>query len=163
MPSAGGMGVTLSDLIGEIGKDAVRDGDGIYCTQRVAARTWRLHISAGLRARDCIGLVIGTDALAARRLAAARELLTAASHRPRPQAKARNLSSRSALIHCSILQAIDGVTAGASQRDIAIAIYGRTEVLERWSSDGELRARIRYFVRRGGALVQSEYQKLVYL
>ena len=65
-------------------------------------------------------------------------------------------------MHVAMLQALDAAAQGASQREIAIALWGKRQVLEGWSSDGELRARLRYLLRRGRALVQGEYRTLAY-
>jgi hypothetical protein len=145
-----------------LGGEAGGEPEGVYCTTQVASRGWRLHVSAGVGADDEVALVIPTDALALRRVAAARDFLAGLQGRPRVQAPASSNIARSALVHRAMLQALDGAAAGASQRDVAIAIWGRRTVLERWSSDGELRARVRYFLRRGHALVQGGYRKLAY-
>jgi hypothetical protein len=142
--------------------DAVSEPEGVYCTTQVATRSWRLHVDARLRADDEVALVIQTDALALRRIVAARDFLAGLQGGTKVPALARRNITRSALVHRATLQALDGAAAGASQRDIAIAIWGKRAVLERWSSDGELRARVRYFMRRGHALVQGGYRKLAY-
>lgn len=68
---------------------------------------------------------------------------------------------RSAMTHMRALQALDGVSAGASQREIATVLFGETEVAARWSPDGELRAQVRYLIQRGRALVDGEYRTLL--
>lgn len=163
MPARGTGGIKLRELVAEVGEEGVPDPGGVYCTAKVASRSWRLHIAEGLHAEDDIALVVSTDALASRRILAARDLLAAVSGRVDTQSRAANVLTRSAVVHRAILQALDGAAAGASHRDIAAAIFGRREVLDRWSSDGELRARIRYFLRRGRLLVETDYQKLAYL
>jgi hypothetical protein len=156
-------GVKLRDLVTEFGEDGVRDPAGIYCTAKVASRNWRLHVADGLHADDDVALVISTDALASRRLRAVRDLLNTVSGRVGAEGGAASVLTRSAVVHRAMLQALDGAAAHASHRDIAIAIFGRRVVLDRWSSDGELRARIRYFLHRGRLLVESHYRKLAYL
>lgn len=163
MPVLDTDGVKLRDLVTEVGEHGVRDPAGIYCTAKVASRSWRLHVAEGLHADDYVALVISTDALASRRLRAARDLLDAVSGRVGAQAEATGVLTRSAAVHRAMLQALDGAAVRASHRDIAIAIFGRRAVLDRWSSDGELRARIRYFLHRGRLLVESQYRKLAYL
>lgn len=155
-------GVKLSELVRVPGGQAVAEPGGIYCTTQVASRSWRLHVDAGLRGDDEVALVIQTDALALRRIAAARVFLAGLQGRASNPAPANSNITRSSIVHRAMLQALDGAAAGASQRDIAIAIWGKRAVLERWSSDGELRARVRYFMRRGHALVQGGYRKLAY-
>ena len=68
---------------------------------------------------------------------------------------------RSALTHMRALQALDGVAAGASQREIAAVLFGEDEVAARWSPDGELRAQVRYLIQRGRALVEGDYRTLL--
>ncbi len=69
--------------------------------------------------------------------------------------------SRTALIHARTLQALDGVHAGASQRDIAIVLFGDHRVQSDWTSDGELRAQVRYLIRRGKVCVNGGYRALL--
>lgn len=75
-----------------------------------------------------------------------------ASH-PRP--------SRTALAHMHALQALDGVLAGASQREVAAAVFGRQAVAERWYADGDLRAQVRRTIRAGKALMSGGYRRLL--
>lgn len=59
----------------------------------------------------------------------------------------------------SQLQALDGWMAGASQREIAIALYGRDAVDRDWSDPNEnMRDRIRYAIARGRALMARGYK-----
>jgi len=76
-----------------------------------------------------------------------------------PKALAR--PPRSAMTHMRALQALDGVAAGASQREIATALFGEAEVAARWTPDGELRAQVRYLIQRGRALVDGDYRTLL--
>jgi len=163
MPVLSAGGVKLRELVTEVGENGVRDPAGTYCTAKVASRSWRLHVADGLHADDDVALVISTDALASRRLRAVRDFLDAVSGRVGAQAGSDSVLTRSAVVHRAMLQALDGAAARASHRDIAVAIFGRRVVLDRWSSDGELRARIRYFLHRGRLLVESDYRKLAYL
>lgn len=68
---------------------------------------------------------------------------------------------RHALTHTRTLQAVDGAHAGASHRDIAVALFGATDVSQRWTPDSELRAQVRYLIRRGRALVNGGYRSLL--
>ncbi len=83
-----------------------------------------------------------------------------ASHRRKPRVT-HHRPTRSAIAHMRILQAFDGTRVGASQRDIAIAIFGNGAVKARWTPDSELRAQIRYLLRRGNALVKGRYRLLL--
>lgn len=71
------------------------------------------------------------------------------------------LVSRAAIVHLRALQALDGIDAGASHRTIARVLFGADAVTRRWTADGELRAQVRYLVRRARALRDGGYRSLV--
>lgn len=73
--------------------------------------------------------------------------------RPRPP--------RAALIHMRTLQVLDALNAGASQRAIAVALFGAARIARRWEPDSELRAQVRYLIRRGREHVQRGYRELI--
>jgi hypothetical protein len=82
----------------------------------------------------------------------------------RPRAATRTALSRpprSAIIHARALQSLDGTLAGASQREIATALFGEARTADGWSPDGELRAQVRYLIQRGRALMEGEYRSLL--
>lgn len=74
---------------------------------------------------------------------------------------ALNRPPRSATIHMRALQALDGTLAGATQRDIAVVLFGDERVGEQWSPDSELRAQVRYLVQRGRELMEGGYRDLL--
>lgn len=76
-------------------------------------------------------------------------------------AHAHNRPDRIALLHMRSLQTLDGLAAGATQREIAQAIFGAAVVAERWHDLGELRAQVRRLARRGQALVDGGYRRLL--
>ena len=58
--------------------------------------------------------------------------------------------------------ALDGDRAGATRREIAVAIYGPDRVADEWSEpNGRLKAVIKRDVMRGRQLVAGGYRKLV--
>jgi hypothetical protein len=65
------------------------------------------------------------------------------------------------LLHMRALQALDGVLSGASQREIGIVLFGPNVVAQKWHADGELRARVRYLIRRATALMNGDYCRLL--
>lgn len=77
----------------------------------------------------------------------------------RPRAAAR-APTRSALLHLRALQALDGVAAGASQREIAEVLFGIESTRERWTDDGELRAQVRHLISRAEGFVRHGYLAL---
>ena len=61
-----------------------------------------------------------------------------------------------------VLQALDGSLAGASNRDIAIALFGPERVEADWTDPGEnLRDRVRRAVKRGRDLMNGGYLKFL--
>lgn len=72
----------------------------------------------------------------------------------------RSRPSRTALLHTRALQALDGVAAGASQRELAEVLFGTEAVGERWAPDGELRAQLRHLLRRGRGFMNGGYRTL---
>lgn len=62
--------------------------------------------------------------------------------------------------HLRALQALDGHLAGASQRAIGEALYGREQVCGGWHADSALRAQVRYNLVRGLALMRDGYWAL---
>lgn len=76
-----------------------------------------------------------------------------------PTAHARAVA-RSTLLHLRAIQALDAVQAGASHRAIAQALFGSEAVAIRWREDGELRAQVRYLVRRAQAFMNGGYRAL---
>ncbi|MFD2235298.1 DUF2285 domain-containing protein [Phaeospirillum tilakii] len=60
------------------------------------------------------------------------------------------------------LQAYDGLTTGASHREIAMALFGDTTVREDWNGRSQyLRLRVRRLIQVATALVQGGYRDLL--
>ena len=68
---------------------------------------------------------------------------------------------RAHLLHVRALQVLDGLAAGAAQRELAIELFGSTAVARGWQPDGALRAQVRYLIRRARALMEGEYRALI--
>lgn len=77
-----------------------------------------------------------------------------------PSAMPVRASSRAALLHLRALQALDGLQAGASHREIAQVLFGAETVAQRWQADGELRAQVRHLLRRAEGYMQGGYRVL---
>jgi hypothetical protein len=67
---------------------------------------------------------------------------------------------RTAILHCRMLQALDGTLAGASQREVAEVLFGCAAVAHQWYDDGDLRAQVRRVIRRGKVLMRGGYLHL---
>ncbi len=76
-------------------------------------------------------------------------------------ARAHGRPDRIALLHMRSLQTLDGLHAGATQREIAQALFGAAVVAERWHDLGELRAQVRRLALRGRALMDGGYRRLL--
>jgi hypothetical protein len=72
-----------------------------------------------------------------------------------------NRPARSTVYHFRSLQALDGLSVGASQREIAVAIVGDEMVAAEWSADSALRAHVRTLIQRGQRLLNGGYRGLV--
>jgi hypothetical protein len=156
--AGGGAGLRIDDcgsLLDEVG-----DENGAYFTARTAQREWRIHVADDVNPQDDLAFQIAADRYAQRRFDAAGQFLrelSGGSSTPRlcTDARARRL-------HRDTLQALDGAAAGASHRDIARALFGARRIAEHWNPDGHLRARVRYCLKRGRALIQGGYRQLIY-
>jgi hypothetical protein len=80
---------------------------------------------------------------------------------PGSHAHTHGRPGRIALLHMRSLQTLDGLDAGATQREVAQALFGADVVAERWHDLGELRAQVRRLARRGRALVVGGYRRLL--
>ena len=68
---------------------------------------------------------------------------------------------RADLLHVRALPVLDGLTAGVSQRELAIALFASAAVARGWQPDGALRAQVRYLIRRARARMEGEYRALI--
>jgi hypothetical protein len=68
---------------------------------------------------------------------------------------------RAILYHVRALQALDGVSCGASQRHIARVLMGDDVVATQWSADSALRAHVRALIHRGRILMSGGYRTLI--
>ncbi|MGA7538118.1 MAG: DUF2285 domain-containing protein [Steroidobacteraceae bacterium] len=69
--------------------------------------------------------------------------------------------SRSDLFHVRALQVLDGLAAGGTHRELAVALFGVRPVARDWQPDSALRAQLRYLIRRARALMARDYRSLI--
>jgi hypothetical protein len=155
-------GLKLYDLQIERTQYIVRDDQGTYGTALMKSHSWRVHVADGLAEDDRIAIAIPVDELARRRVAAADRFIVDLKEKSTGSRMRLPESNRGDRFHCSVLQAIDGSAADATHRQIAVAIYGQRRVSASWTPDGDLRARIRYFLKRGATLINGGYRALIY-
>ena len=56
---------------------------------------------------------------------------------------------------------LEGRLGGKSLRQIAVDLYGEERVAEEWSSDGPMRGRVRWRVKRALKLMNGAYRELI--
>lgn len=140
-------------------KSLVREEDGLWLHGGAGQRLLALSADIAVGEPFAYALAAGTEDKQGR---IALERAMALLQRPQPTTRtALARPPRSAMVHMRALQALDGTLAGASQREIATVLFGEQDVAARWSPDGELRAQVRYLVRRGTALMAGEYRNLL--
>lgn len=80
-----------------------------------------------------------------------------------PSRRRRTQGYRSETLHLRTLQALDGVAAGASHREIAQVVFGHAQVQAHWHADSGLRAQVRHNLLRGRSLLRGDYLNLLTL
>ena len=163
-PSAEGRGApgdhfSIWHLAGR--KSLFGDGADLQLMIRSGPQSAQLHVADGLCAGDRFAYQIPAGAAqgAALRTVAAFHALHSAPSGGRQRPVDR--PGRTDLFHARALQVLDGLAAGASQRELAEAIFGPAAVARGWRPDGALRAQVRYLIRRARALMAGEYWTLI--
>ena len=80
-----------------------------------------------------------------------------------PDNRRRPRAYRNETLHLRALQALDGVAAGATQREIAQVIFGQEHVQDGWHADSSLRRQIRHYLSRGNFFMREGYLDLLTL
>ena len=151
---------SLWDMPGR--KSLLHDGRRLLLSSAFGARVLRMAITSDVCDGGSFAYVIRSGPRAVARWRGIQEnlpVLRAAEPTKRYALSPR--PGRLAVLHMRALQAIDGRAAGASQRDIAAAIFGEERVAEDWHADSELRAQTRHLIHRGQALMRGEYRSLI--
>jgi hypothetical protein len=143
-------------------KQIVHDGKQVRLTCASGTETRRLTWPSELAEGDPLAFVISSGLDLRMQWSVVSDLTeTLKAGLPARQVARVFPSSRSTLVHMRMLQALDGSLAGASQRDIAGALFGKEAVTRRWYADSELRAQVRHLIRKGRALMLGEYRRLL--
>ena len=143
-------------------KSLLHDGRRLILAADLGARVLRLAIANDVCDGGSFAYVIRSGPRAGARWQAVQEnlsILRAAEPAKRYAVSPR--PGRLAVLHMRALQAVDGQAAGASQREIAEAIFGEKHVADHWHADSELRAQTRHLIHRGQVFVREEYRSLV--
>jgi hypothetical protein len=143
-------------------KTLFHDGVRLFLTTHINHQTLRLSLTNEIRDGGAFALSVpASGELRESWSTIARISALLVSERRPPRRLASRRPSRHALVHMRSLQALDGEAAGASHRDIAAVIFGETDVWRRWASNSELRAQVRYLLRRGHELADGGYHRLL--
>lgn len=143
-------------------KTLVHEGERLLLTVEDYPRPVRLALTPEVSEGTPINILLPASS-AARMVWPTLMRLVALLERPRSLAR-RSVArrpTRESLIHMRTLQALDGEAAGASHREIASAIFGDDEVFQRWATNSELRAQVRYLLRRGHRQINGGYRDLL--
>jgi hypothetical protein len=136
------------------------DGGGLRLVVRLVSQDVQVRLGDRLTTGDRFAYqipAVGDDRAVCAALTAFRALIPAArggweSSRERP--------GRGDLFHVRALQVLDGLAAGASQRELGVALFGAAAA-RGWQPDGALRAQVRYLIRRAQALMVGGYRELI--
>jgi hypothetical protein len=140
-----------------------REGAGMALRFPRRTQGWTVVLDDQLNAGDPFGYVLPAARpfeaihLAVREIAAG----YASGNVPRVASVAPKRPTRWALLHMRALQALDGASAGASHREIADVLFGHAYAQERWSAESELRAQVRYLIKRAQFLRDGGYRELL--
>lgn len=159
-PHADAVTFRLWNLTGH--KCLEHDGRRLVLTCDHLGQTVRLAISPTLEDGMAYAYAVRAGPGLSRRWRAVEiDLTLLESTQPASCAVAKIRPNRTSILHMRTLQALDGVRAGASHRDIALALFGASTIKERWHEDGDLRAQVRRLIRSGRRLVDGAYRELL--
>lgn len=142
-------------------KALLHDGSGLRLVVRLFSQEVQLRLGDRLSAGDRFAYQVpaaGDDRAAWAALNAFRALTPTSGNGSKAS---RERPDRTDIFHVRALQVLDGLAAGASQRELAVAIFGSDAVARGWQPDGALRAQVRYLIRRARALMVREYRSLI--
>ena len=150
---------SLWRLVGR--KSLFEDGGGLRLVARSLSQDVQMRLGGHLGDGDRFAYQIpaAADDRAAWSAVTAFRVLIPASGGGREPSLGR--PGRADLFHVRELQVLDGLAARASQRELAIELFGSTAVARGWQPDGALRAQVRYLIRRARALMEGEYRGLI--
>jgi len=166
LPKAALSGASTFQLWGLPGYKQLRqDGPRLRLAVQVPARQVRLTLAPTLHdgmaytATTAVGRAGGSQRPRARVLAD--ELAALMSAQPCNVGRSRERPSPLALQELRTLQALDGLLASASLREIAQVLFGAAAITAGWHADGDLRARTRRLAQRGDQLMRGGYRRLL--
>lgn len=132
---------------------------GLYLAVRQPRRTMHLNLHPGYSIDQPFAYLISAGTGCNTRCRAVQEL--SASYGTSPLCARAPRPSTTALNHMRMLQALDADAVGATHRSIAQILVGADAVEKRWTPDGELRARVRHWVRKARSLRDGDYRQFL--
>jgi hypothetical protein len=142
-------------------KRLTHDGSRILLSAHSVTGSMQLAIDAGVSEDSPYAYAVLADERAAWRWQAIEAHRRKLIGTRRPPPGVAWPVDRIALMHMRSLQALDGIAAGASQRAIAMALFGMARVLRDWHADSDVRAQTRHLIDRGNELVRGGYRRLL--
>lgn len=142
-------------------KHLTHDGQRLVLTCQLIDHTLRIAISPTLEDGMAYVCAVRAGSRLCRRWRNIETELALLDNAPDPTAVAASRPCRTALLHMRTLQALDSTLAGASQREVAEAVFGAASVADRWNDDSELRAQVRRLIRRGRTVMDGDYRRLL--
>ena len=143
-------------------KSLFHDGGHLHLTNQLNQQIFRLSLTSIIRDGCAVAFIVPVSVDVHESwpaIARVSALLTSARRPPKRAESSR--PSRQAIVHMRSLQALDGEAAGASHREIASEIFGQADVWQRWATNSELRAQVRYLLRRGHRFLDGGYRDLL--
>lgn len=143
-------------------KSILHDGRRLLLTGCTGRERLRLALRDDIEDGQPFAFVIPVGARGDASLKAASHVLAVMVGRGRRANRtAAARPTRAALFHARALQALDGARAGASRREIALALFGAERVAVSWQPGSDLRSLMRHLIRRATALMEGEYRTLL--
>lgn len=142
-------------------KSLQHDGTRLLLTSETLHARTRVHLHDHLHHAMPFGYLVPALSLEAIRRLLDAVTAFVSQRAPAPSGYARARPTHNAIVHMRALQAYDGVCAGASHRHIAAVLFGEAVVATKWEPDSELRAHVRYLIRRARFLVNLGYTTLL--
>ncbi len=144
-------------------KVITHDGRLLLLTVNLADRIVRLRLDRSVQEGAPIAYVVPSGARAQRywRLSQQHAPPSHCGVIERDRVGSNGGGLRLRIMHMRALQALDGALAGATLREVAVAIFGAERVEHSWNPDSELRAQVRHLIARGHALMRGGYRRLL--
>lgn len=139
-------------------KSVFHDGRRLIVRSRLGRRIVRLAVSLNLTDAAPYAFAVSSRDVTGRldHLTAVSRALAGSPNGP-PSGEPL---TRTRMVHMRALLALDAQAAGASERDVALVVFGETDRGPAWNASA-LRANVRYLLRHGRAFRDGRYRDLL--